>query len=111
MALDLAASCRYVVIDNYVSREVAGRSRSEVLNVFRQGEVPPSQSWSGHIIIDVPMHAGHCAHCQLRTSHFQSVCAHVCAGPDVTCCLQASSKKLRTLLLPRRESLQVHLQL
>ena len=64
MALEFAMSCRYVVIDNYVSREVAARSRSEVLNVFRQGEAPPLQSWSGHTITDVLVHAGHCALCQ-----------------------------------------------
>ena len=102
---DLAMSCRYVVIDNYVSREVAARSRSEVLNVFRQGEGPPSQSWSGHTILDILMHARHCAHCYLS-----SVCAHVCANPDATCCLQANSKKLHTLQPPRQGSLQVHLQ-
>ena len=56
--------CRYVVIDNYVSREIAARSRSEVLNVFRQGEPPPRQSSSGHTIIDVLMHAGRFVHCQ-----------------------------------------------
>ena len=78
VALDVAMSCRYVVIDNYVSREVAARSRSEVLNVFRQGEAPPCQSWSVHSITDVLMHAGHCAHCHLHTFHFQSVCTCVC---------------------------------
>ena len=44
MAFDLAVLCRYVVIDSYVSREVAARARSEVLSVFRQGEAPPLQS-------------------------------------------------------------------
>ena len=73
MAIEFAMSCRYVVIDNYVSREVAARSRSEVLNVFRQGEAPTSQSWSGHTITDVLVHTGH-----LRIAW--KVCSHVCAG-------------------------------
>ena len=30
--------CRYVVIDNFVARDVAAKSRNEALNFFRQGE-------------------------------------------------------------------------